>query len=72
MSAEVIETLARKCARANLDLRDARALFHSLYISDAIMLAGGNKSKAAEIAEVERRWVSRTAKKALLDGEAEE
>jgi len=47
MDDEPLRALARKCARANLSLRDARALFLALYAADALMLEGGDRRAAA-------------------------
>jgi len=46
--AESIKALARKCARGNLNLAQAVAVFDTLYAADAIMLSQGNQTKAAE------------------------
>lgn len=51
---DAIRNLARTCAENNLSLREARALFEMLYIADCVRLSGGNRSKAAEIAGIER------------------
>ncbi|WP_371398897.1 hypothetical protein [Marinovum algicola] len=49
-----IQKLARRCANADLRLRDARALFNALYDADALALAGGNRAAAARLAGVDR------------------
>jgi len=45
---ESIKALARKCARANLNLGQATAVFDTLYAADAIMLSQGNSTAAAK------------------------
>lgn len=54
-----IEALARKCATSGLKYRDAKVLFEALYQADALKLAGGNVSKAAEIAGTNRECIHR-------------
>ncbi|WP_170759973.1 hypothetical protein [Ruegeria lacuscaerulensis] len=59
MGVEDIQTLARKCAQSDLNMRQARYLFDALYTSDAIKLAGGNSAKAARRAGVGREALFR-------------
>lgn len=62
-----IKYIARKAAAAGLNLKDARALFDALYVSDAIMLAGGSKTKAAKIAGVRREHMHRLRNKSTVE-----
>lgn len=65
----VIAHLAHKAARKGLKFRDAVALFEALYICDAIVMAGGNKTRAAEAAGVDRPYLSRWSRGRLHDRE---
>ena len=60
---EMIEALARKCALKGLRLRDAQALFGALYRADVLAVAGGNMTRAAELAGVNREAFLRMQKK---------
>ena len=51
--------LARRTARANLKLRDARALFDAIYRADALILAGNSIGRAAKLAGVNREALMR-------------
>lgn len=53
------ENLGRVCAEKGLRLRDAKYLFDALYVSDALMLSGGNITKAAERAGIRRENLTR-------------
>lgn len=54
-----IRRIAQRCARANLRLRDARALFEAIYRADALALEGGNITRAAKRAGVIRETFHR-------------
>lgn len=54
-----IKWLARRCAGRGLGMQDARTLFEALYIADALAVAGGNVTRAAEIAGVNRATIVR-------------
>lgn len=54
-----IEELARRCAVKGLRLRDAVDLFLALYRADALAQTGGNVTKAAELAGVNREALQR-------------
>lgn len=61
-----ITFLARRAAEKGLRLRDARALFDALYRADALALSGGNVTRAAERAGVNRENFSRHRLRAAL------
>lgn len=68
MKAErIIKGLAQGAAHGGLKLHDARAMFDSLYIANALVLARGNKSKAAEIAGIERASLLRIRRRQEQD-----
>jgi DNA-binding NtrC family response regulator len=54
-----IKQMARDCADANLNLRQARFYFDSCYIVSAIIACNGNVSKAAELLKMERGHIYR-------------
>lgn len=58
-SEEQIKRLAESAARCGLRLRDARFLFDTLYVTGALVRSGGNQTKAAEIAGVNREALIR-------------
>ena len=61
---EPIKYLAQRAARANLKLKDAVYLFEALYQADAIMLAGGNKTKATKLTGQNREAMLKRRKRA--------
>lgn len=65
---EPIKQLARKCSRANLNLRSSLALFDALYIADALALSGGVILTAAERAGVNQTTIIRSQKRAAKGG----
>jgi DNA-binding NtrC family response regulator len=67
MAVEDIQALARKCAESDLNMRESRYLFDALYVTDAIMLAGGNSAKAARRAGVGREALFRMQKRGTID-----
>lgn len=64
---EVIEEIARRCARKGLRRKDALALFTALYRADALGATGGNVTRAAEIAGVNREAFSRMRRLSEFD-----
>ena len=48
MAEEHIKWLAQRAAMSNLKLKPARDLFNALYVADALMLEGGNMTRAAK------------------------
>ena len=68
MSGDAIKGLARHTAQAGLKRRDALALFEALYMADAIMLSGGDKTRAADRAGVSRFAIYRARDRATVTG----
>lgn len=57
--ADNIRWLAQRCAASGLRMKDAQALFTTLYRSDALVLARGSVSAAADRAGVNRECFHR-------------
>lgn len=60
----VIQHLARRCAGANLRMAQAVDLFTVLYLADAVMLASGNLTSAADKAGIHLATMDRRTKQA--------
>ena len=69
MSQEDIEWLARRAALANLKLRQARLLFESLYVADALALESGNVAGAIRRSGLAKKanGVNRVLERATAD-----
>ena len=59
---EKIQFIARKSAASNLQLRDASDLFTALYCADALFIAGGDCSLAADILGIDKSYFRRRCK----------
>jgi DNA-binding NtrC family response regulator len=62
LATDEIEALAHETVIRGLKLKDARDIFEAVYMANALSVAGGSKTKAAEIAGIQREHVSRIAK----------
>lgn len=61
-----IKALAQTCAQKGLGLRDARLLFESLYVADALVLSQNNKTKSARKLGLNRERLYRIQKRAAV------
>lgn len=66
-----IKWLARRSAVANLTLKQAQNLFGALYAADALMIAEGNMTKAAERSGVSNAASLRRISKRMPDARQE-
>lgn len=61
-----IKALARRCADTGMDLPAARMVFTAVYVAGALVRTGNSRSKAAELAGVERSTIQHALRRGAL------